>query len=159
MEDELIFDGFEGFKTIKHLRESFEEIPKEKGVYLIIFDGILPKFLEESIGGHFKRKNPTVQIEKLRKKWIDGSEVIYIGQAGGNNSNATLRKRIKQYIQFGSGKPVGHWGGRYIWQLDQSDELLIAWKSTDEDPYVIESELIDKFREEYGDRPFANLTK
>ena len=157
----MLFDNFKGFQTVKELKENgFDLVPDKKGVYLVIFNQkTKPIFLEKNIGGHFKGKDPTVPIERLKSKWINNEEIIYIGQAGGNNSKATLRKRLKQYIQFGYGKPVGHWGGRLIWQLMNSDELIIAWKETSEDPYIVESNMINKFREVQGDRPFANLTK
>ena len=35
----------------------------------------------------------------------------------------------------------------------------VAWKILKEEPKIIESQLIEKFREIYGRRPFANLTK
>jgi len=155
----MLLKDFQGFRTIKELKQEFNDIPDKQGVYLVLFKKDQPEFLERSIGGHFKGRDPTVPIEKLQSNWIPNEEVIYIGQAGGNGSNATLRKRLKQYLQFGSGKPVGHWGGRYIWQLKDSDELVIAWKETLEDPYIMESVMIDKFKEKYGARPFANLIK
>jgi hypothetical protein len=155
----MLFKDFHGFKTIKELKQDISSIPNQKGVYLVLFKNNQPVFLEKNIGGHFKGKDPSVPITKLKSNWISNEEIIYIGQAGGNGSNVTLRKRLKQYLQFGSGKPVGHWGGRLIWQLKGSDELIIAWKETIEDPYIIESEMIAKFKEKHGGRPFANLMK
>src|SRR5664280_2168534 len=37
------------------------------------------------------------------------------------------------YMQFGEGKAVGHWVGRYVWQLRHSGDLLICWKETPDD--------------------------
>jgi hypothetical protein len=155
----MLFEDFHSFKIVRELKQNINSIPDKKGVYLVLFKNNQPVFLEKSIGGHFKGKDPSVPIEKLESNWISNEEIIYIGQAGGNGSNATLRKRLKQYLEFGSGKPVGHWGGRYIWQLKDSDELVITWKETREDPYIIESEMIKKFKEKHGERPFANLIK
>ena len=82
---------------------------------------------------------------------------IYIGKAGGPNSNATLRKRLKQYIRFGSGEAVGHGGGRYIWQLEDADQLLFCWKAC-ADAEELEKALIATFKKCHdGKRPFANL--
>ncbi len=146
-------------KTVRELKEEgFYSIPDEQGVYTVSYTKG-PVFLKESIGGHFKGKDSSVPIEKLEDNWVLNEEIIYIGQAGGNGSQATLRKRLKQYIQFGCGKPVGHWGGRYIWQLKDSDELIISWQVTENDPYTVESEMIEKFKAKHGKRPFANLTK
>jgi len=41
-----------------------------------------PCFLDESIGGHFKGKNPTVAVGTLENKWVDDALVLNIGKAG-----------------------------------------------------------------------------
>jgi hypothetical protein len=55
---------------------------------------------------------------------------------------------------------VGHWGGRYIWQLADSRELLVAWHaiSWTEVARDYEKRLLGAFVEMHGGaRPFANL--
>ena len=153
--------GFLGFHSVKYLIETdCGNIPNVMGVYIVFCRSEQINFLNDSIGGHFKGKNPTVSINKLSEKWVDNTPILYIGKAGGFKSNATLKKRIKQYIQFGNGQPVGHWGGRLIWQIKENRELLIAYKSlSDIDPREYEKTLITKFFENYGKLPFANLTR
>jgi hypothetical protein len=151
--------GFIGFKSITELWKDHSEIPNEKGVYLIINpESESKRFLNKGVGGFFKQKNPNVSLEELLKNWVDNSFVVYIGQAGRNGSAATLRKRLKQYLDFGQGKPVGHYGGRLIWQIQHHSELLIAWKVLkNDDPKIIERQLINDFVNNYGKMPFANL--
>ena len=60
-------------------------------------------------------------------------------------------------MRFGSGNEVGHWGGRLIWQLADADDLIVCWCETEEDSRDVERNLIEKFTDEFGDRPFANL--
>jgi len=154
--------GFEGFVKISYLKANgCDVIPKEKGVYIVAKeDSEAIDYLERSIGGHFKGKDPTVSISELKANWVDGAYVIYIGKAGGAESNATLLSRIDQLIEFGKGKDIGHSGGRYIWQLKDADELVLAWKRLpSNDPEQEETELIRDFRNQYGKRPFANLQK
>ncbi len=136
-------------------------IPKERGVYIFIRDIVEPPtFLEVSSGGNFKGRNPAVEIPTLQAHWIDGAKVVYIGKAGSLTGRATLKSRLRQYMRFGMGDPVGHWGGRFIWQLADARALLVCWKPTpNDDPGSVESELIQEFRSQYGTRPFANLTR
>ena len=157
----MLEHGFSGFVSVAELTSGkWKTVPKEKGVYLVIRRSYKePEFLTKSVGGHFKNRDPTVDVIILKEKWIKDTEIVYIGQAGGNGSKSTLQKRIRSYLKFGSGQPVGHWGGRYIWQLKDYRDLLIAWKVTEEDPSMIESTMIEKFRQNYGNRPFANLMK
>jgi len=62
-------------------------------------------------------------------------------------------------MQFGQGKAVGHYGGRYIWQLQDAKDLVVCWKVTlDDEPRVVEKQMIEEFKAAHGGkRPFANL--
>jgi hypothetical protein len=151
--------GFIGFKSIKELQSNPSILPSTPGVYLILRpDKAVKEFLEIGCGGHFKGKNPNVGLTELISNWVDNTKVLYIGKAGGLGRQATLKSRLKQYLDFGKGKPVGHWGGRLIWQLKNSNELIICWKPLiTEEPREFEGKLIQLFYSRYNKRPFANL--
>ena len=102
-------------------------------------------------GGYFKGKNPNVTLSELNANWVENTKVVYIGKA------TSLKPRLKQYFSFGQGKNVGHYGGRFIWQLRYSKELIVCWKSLSTDPREYEADLIKQFVELFGKRPFANL--
>ena len=157
--DEIKKAGFMGFKKMSELFACTYSIPKEKGVYLVLNPNQKsPIFLQTGTGGHFKGKNPNVQIDELKSNWVDDSLVVYIGKAGKEGSQATLQSRLRQYFRFGQGKNVGHWGGRFIWQLKKSEELIVCWKTLPtSDPRTVEAELIRQFVSEFTKRPFANL--
>ena len=147
--------GFTGFIDIKTLKETYSQLPREKGVYVVVrMSGSDPVFLEKGTGGFFKGKNPNVSINKLQDNWIVDSQIMYIGQ-----TTASLQSRISQYLRFGSGMAVGHYGGRYIWQLKDSDNLVFAWKILpSNDPRAYERTMLEDFLSEHGALPFANLT-
>ena len=153
--------GFEGFKLVRELMQDITIVPKKKGIYLVLCpDEKSPVFVEKGTGGFFKEKDPNVSIQELEENWIEGESILYIGKAGGNTSKATLQSRIAQYMRFGQGKPVGHWGGRLIWQLKDAKDLLVCWKvlKQEEEPREEERKMIESFKEEHeGKRPFANL--
>lgn len=153
--------SFEGFITIHTLmKTSCTATPKTRGVYLVLYTGVnMPEFLAISVGGHFKGKNPTVPVEELYSRWVDRAIVINIGKAGGDSSGATLQSRLRQYMKFGQGEPIGHWGGRLIWQLKNNRDLIVCWKPTpNEEPRKVEKTLIQQFKIVYKRRPFANLS-
>ena len=128
-------------------------VPNAAGVYMVLNSNADPAFVHESCGGHFKGRSPTVPVQVLESKWVDDAQVLYIGKAN------ALRRRLREYASFGAGRPVGHWGGRYIWQLEGCQELRITWMVTPhEDPKVAERSLLTAFAEQHGRIPFANLT-
>lgn len=144
--------GFSEFMGLSKLPE-VGAVPRSGGVYIVALAAAgLPNFTELSVGGHFKRKDPRVDVSLLEEKWRIDSETVYIGKA--NN----LQKRIGQLRRFGSGEPVGHWGGRYLWQLEDHRSLEIAWR-TAADPSRFESEMIDDFVSHFDALPFANLVR
>jgi hypothetical protein len=156
----LIDLGFVGFHKISSLKLDASPIPKIQGVYMVLRpdDGDVV-FVEIGTGGFFKDRNPNVAISKLKKNWVEKARVIYIGKAGGFNSSATLNSRLKQYLNFGQGKKIGHWGGRYIWQIKNIDDYVLCWKEfPSNQPRDVEVELLGLFSEKYGKFPFANLS-
>jgi hypothetical protein len=156
---ELRERGFEGFVRVSDLMKSkCCEVPEVPGVYCALrLNTTPPKFLDRSIGGHFKGKDPTVKAHLLQPKWISNAVVLNIGKAGGKRGS-TLKRRIYQYMQFGQGKSVGHRGGRYIWQLHDSQDLIISWRPTPGlIPREVEKALIREFEDAYQGLPFANL--
>ena len=108
-------------------------------------------FSDRSCGGWFKGNDPTVRQDALIANWVDDAEVIYIGKAD------QLKRRLTQFADFGAGKPIGHWGGRLIWQLANVEALRVAWKETPgRVPVEVEAELIAQFKLAHGKPPFAN---
>ncbi len=158
--DDIRHGGFKGFFAISALQTSqCREVPDVPGVYFILrLNRTPPEFLSEGTGGHFKGNNPTVPVKCLESRWVENALVLYIGKAG--PGRATLKSRLKTYVQFGQRKRVAHWGGRYIWQLHHSHDLLLCWKATaDTLPRTEERRLIQEFQAVYGEPPFANLKR
>jgi hypothetical protein len=140
--------------TFAALREEgLASVPATPGVYAVFAAGD-PAFAEVSCGGHFKGKDPTVPVATLRGEWVPGSDVLYIGKAN------VLNRRLREFAAFGAGRPIGHWGGRYIWQLEGCQDLMVGWVATpEEDPRIVEGRLLESFVAEHGGFPFANLSR
>ncbi len=151
-------NGWEGFHRIGSFSPPYRNIPDVKGVYLVLCPSSqCPKILPKSTGGWFKGKDPTVSGTQLSERWVDETSVLYIGKAGGSGAS-TLRRRLRSYLKFGNGQAVGHWGGRYIWQLSNSADLALCWKQMPHgDPEQEEVQLLTTFFTRFGKLPFANL--
>lgn len=143
--------GFDGWITFAEVADQLGQLASAGGVYVVFRAGGEPGFLSPNPGGRFKGKDPSVAAGALRANWVEGAQVIYIGKAD------NLRRRLREYARFGEGEPVGHWGGRLIWQLGNSAELLVAWRETPgRVPREVEKEMIAAFRAAFGKPPFAN---
>jgi hypothetical protein len=144
--------GFVGFKRLLDPALG-DHTPAASGIYAVVADpSAATKFLQRSVGGRFKAKDPTVDPALLAAKQIDGCATLYIGRA------SNLHRRLAQFARFGRGEPVGHWGGRYLWQLADHHQLRVAWRVED-DPVRAEADLLDDFEASYGQLPYANLVR
>jgi hypothetical protein len=145
---------FAGFVTVAGLLTSrCAEVPAVSGVYVVCrTEAAPPTFLLRSVGGHFKGNDPTVPVGTLTAKWIDGACTIYIGKA----ATSTLRSRVRQLMDYGAGRPVGHQGGRYLWQVSDSGQFLVAWLA-DPEATALENEMLSAFASRWGGYPFANI--
>lgn len=158
--------GFEGWRTWQELRGSdYTEVPSLPGVYVIVRTAAAaPAWTHPGTGGRFKGQNPSVPAARLEAEWVPDAQVIYIGKASrrkAGGANDGLRKRLEEYSRFGAGEPIGHWGGRLIWQLADVDKLLVGWHAVSwtETAREYETRLMARFAELHrGRRPFANLT-
>lgn len=149
--------GFVGWQTWDELRATdLRAVPGGPAVYVVFRPSSgKPAFREANPGGRFKDKDPTVGVDVLGSNWVPSSQVAYIGKAD------VADRRLKQFARFGAGEKIGHWGGRYIWQLADSGKLLVAWHaiSWDELARDYEKRLLAHFAAQHGGaRPFANLT-
>jgi hypothetical protein len=147
---------FEGHVWIAALwQDRKAAIPNVQGVYVVRApDGFVPTFLEASRGGRFKGRDPTISVDTLTKLWVAETPILYMGK-----THDTLRRRIRALLDFGSGKPIGHWGGRALWQVRGAEQFVICWRPiVDEDPRTVEKSMIAEFVRNFGKRPFANLS-
>lgn len=147
--------GFRGFKTAAELIDcKFASIPRQRGIYLATVRVERPAFVATAPVRNYKGKDPSELIATLKKRWVKGSAVLYVGKSEDN-----LRKRIRQYVDWSLGKK-GHHGGCYIWQLRQASKIKFCWRPTpDLEPSVAEADLIRRFEKHYGTLPFANRNR
>lgn len=155
----LKYYGFKGAWPVTDFRGFIDNgtlnqrVPAESGVYVVFcMADSQPSFIKIGTGGLYKGKDPNVNITMLEDKWVAGAPVIYIGRT------KCLQKRIRQLIEFGRGKAVGHWGGRIMWQLDDASSLRVCWMVSDDYEKVRDS-LLQSFCSQLGRLPFANLGK
>lgn len=123
-----------------------------KGVYIIVMPNSFQDicFEERSNTGWFRGKDPTVSIDKLKEKWVDNANILYIGK-----HEKSVRKRMQQHIDFYNGNPVAAWGGRVIAQIRNFQNLEVWYISCDKPPEMKRT-LLNEFKAQYKKLPFAN---
>jgi hypothetical protein len=145
-----------GWHRFADILQHLQAIPTSAGGVYVVFREATdpPTFLERSPAARW-RGDPTEDVAVLAERWIKGVGVVNIGKA----KHGQLRKRLRAYHSFGSGKSGRHSGGRYIWQLADAGECLVAWREEPIDivPRDVEEAMIADFRKEFGKRPFANI--
>ena len=153
-------DGFTGFRPITDLE--IIRIPQRQGIFAVLRpEGFEPRYLAQSTAGTFKKKNPSLSKAALAAEWVPDADVLFIGKASpGSKGNRGLRRQISEFVDFGIGRPPGHWDGRLIWQLVDADALLVAWKELPAEALnAAHAGYHAQFRQFHGRLPFANLVQ
>lgn len=141
--------GFTGFVTFAELRIPHHlELPKQRGIYAVVRSSPSKRiFTVDS-----PAKGNPYDVDELARRWVSESPIVYIGKA--DPKKGGIHTRVKQYARRGN----SHNGGRSIWQLADSDELLIGWAETGEElGRTVEQRWIVRFEEIFGRKPFANV--
>lgn len=158
--------GVTGWRTWASLHTAdYAGIPSTAGVYFIVREPVdAPVWVHPSPAGHFKGRDPSATAARLSAEWVPGAAVLYIGKASLRKragSRNGLGLRLSEFGRFGRGAPIGHWGGRFIWQVEGVFRACVAWHEItwSEDAREYEKRLMRRFGELHGGRrPFANLT-
>ena len=121
----LMARGFAGFERFKGT--VLEGVPAQAGVYVVLRRaGLTTCIPHPQPSGLVQRSEPTVPVGELEMAWPDSAHCVYVGKAGpGNTGKRGLRRRIKEFRQYGDGRQVAHQGGRRIWQLADADDFII----------------------------------
>ncbi|MDR2712107.1 MAG: GIY-YIG nuclease family protein [Clostridiales bacterium] len=140
-------------RTIKRLKENkCSEVPEKNGIYVVISP---ENFAVEFAGSAFDLLHAELKeykkycIKELEAKFCQSDrQVLYIGKASGKGG---LKKRIRQYI----GMKFNHRGGRAIWHIKDSHELLIGYCEC-ENPEEKEKEMLKSYKDKHSVYPVAN---
>ena len=153
----LAQDGFLGFLSVKRLRlTGYAEVPAQPGIYVVLRRGFaVPRFLRRGSAGLYKGKDPNVAIAVLQLAWVAASILLYVEKAGGGKLRTDLKKQVSLLIQFGYGNDAAHWGGRYLWQLADAEDLILCWKPV-ADPASVKKAMLADFEAAHGRLPYAN---
>jgi len=151
--------GFEGMddkvsigKLLNSKAQEWAMLPEEKGVYAVIApEGFSPEFAE-NVDDDWKKE--------LEEYWVKDTNILYFGKVGKEKQKTkrTLRKRIREYIKSKLSETGNHRGGKNIWHLKNVEQLYFIWKECKAcEQEELEGELIERFKEDYKQFPFANL--
>lgn len=155
--------GFEGFVPLRDWNEAFALRPDRsdvEGIYVVVREAVLlPAFNEEN---HRKPRPKIWSADEVAARWVHGVHALYFGKgplrAPNGRRRHGLARRITELQKHGYRGGANHYGGKLLWQIDDADGLLVAWKALAEgESAEVESGLIRGFDRIMGRQPFANV--
>lgn len=133
------------------IRLNCSNIPEEPGVYWILSpEGFSIRF--HQMPYHPKCKLYPVELLQAKLTNCNDKQILYIGKAQGKKG---LRQRVRQYMNYGQGKSNIHQGGRAVWQIEDSEFLLLGYEVCHHAD-VRERQLLSEYRAQNFFYPLAN---
>lgn len=138
--------------TFKELyRNDCKSVPEEPGVYWVLAPEGMPIRFSECDYRPEAKIYPARLLWEKYERCVD-RKTLYIGKAEGKRG---LRQRLRQYMDYGQGKGKIHAGGRAVWQIPDTEFLLLAYEVC-KAPGEREHQLLREYRELNGSYPLAN---
>ena len=135
-------------------RTAWVDLPDSPGIYAVCLEGweVLRFTDDPGLACHASPVSGCTLRDKRNLILNAGpTDILYIGRAN------DLRKRVRQLVRFGAGQADNHRGGEWLWQLDGIYRAqLWMWRCDDDAPEQLERRLLDAFKADHGDWPFAN---
>ena len=153
--------GFTGFSTIRELQATTIRKPElsKRGLYVVVCqEDYKPDFIDlEKVRRNRNVIKPWSQ-NKLLKKWVPETEILYLDRAGDDKKQCSLRRRITDLVRHSQGKTTDqgpHIGGELLWQLRGYENFELGYFPTDK-PEEFERSLLAWFYSKTGRVPYAN---
>jgi hypothetical protein len=106
--------GFTGFLTVRQLQaERYRSIPKADanqpvgGLYVALRIRLEPPSFRRTN----RRQEWTLPPSQVRRCWVAGSPVVYIGKADATKAGNSLNKRVSRYLRAASRHRGGYLRG------------------------------------------------
>lgn len=161
---ELQLFGFQGFDLLSNwdTEQIFARYGRDiEGVYVVARESMAtPRFKDE----FHHRPRPKVWTDgEAAQRWVEGVQTLYFGKGPlrspkPNGKRDGLANRIEELRAHGLERGSNHYGGKLLWQLADSEDLLLGWKPVKEGTSgQVESGLILGFKRLIGQQPYANV--
>lgn len=166
MIDDLRADGFSGFIPLKSFLKDavIGDRPDVEGVYAIVRESAARPAFREDV-----HRNPRPKIysaAEAEARWVDGAQTLYLGKGPlrklSKGRRQGLAQRLHELRAHGYDGSANHYGGKLLWQIDDMDSLIVAWKVLPAGAAdANETALIHRFMKMDSLRraPYANISK
>ncbi len=153
--------GFIGFTTVRELQATTLRRPElsKRGLYVVVCPrGYKPDFIDLEKARRTRNVIKPWSRDKLLKKWVPETEILYLDRAGDDKKQRSLRRCITDLVRHSQGKTTDqgpHIGGELLWQLKGYENFELGYLPTDT-PKELERSLLAWFYSKTGRVPYAN---
>ena len=153
--------GFMGFVTIRELQSTTYRSAElnKRGLYVVVCPrDYKPDFIDFDKARRSRSVIKPWSRDKLLKKWVPETEILYLDRAGDDTRQCSLRSCITDLVRHSQGKTTDqgpHIGGELLWQLKGYENFELGYLPTDT-PEAFEKSLLVWFYSRTGRVPYAN---